>query len=190
MTRHLVIQLARFGDLIQTKRLILSLERGGADFVVSCTNTRHEVADEMARQVSLPRLHIADEAAAELKKAGMDKVALLGTAYTMEQDFYKKRLQDAGISVLIPEADERREVSRVIYEELCLGLLRDESRRFYRDLLKRMQERAAQAAILGCTEIGLLIRQADSPLPLFDTAHIHARAAALRSLGFGSQSTK
>ena len=159
-----------------------ALERAGADFFIICTNAMHKVADAVQGRVSIPLLHIADETADVLKQNDMRKVALLGTAYTMEQDFYKKRLQDAGIGVLVPEAAERGEISRIIYEELCLGIFKDESRRFYRKALAGLKEQGAEAAILGCTEIGLLIKQADSVLPLFDTAEIHARAAALRSI--------
>ncbi|MDL2306441.1 aspartate/glutamate racemase family protein [Desulfovibrio sp. OttesenSCG-928-C06] len=159
-----------------------SLERAGADFFIICTNTMHKVAGQVQSRVSIPLLHIADETAAELNKAGVRKVALLGTAYTMEQDFYKIRLVDSGLEVLVPEAPDRQEISRIIYEELCLGTINTKSRLFYRNVIDGLKERGAEAVILGCTEIGLLVRQEDSSLPLFDTAMIHARAAALRSI--------
>ena len=159
-----------------------SLERAGADFIVICTNTMHKVADQVRRGISIPLLHIAEETARELLRAGIVRVGLLGTRYTMEQDFYKKKLLDSGIEVLIPAAEEREGVNRIIYEELCLGEIKPKSRDFFRTTMAGLADAGAQGIILGCTEIGLLVRPQDSPVPLFDTAEIHARNAALHAL--------
>ncbi len=159
-----------------------SLERAGADFIVICTNTMHKVADEVRCGVGIPLLHIAEETAHQLADTGIAKVGLLGTKYTMEQDFYKEKILENNIAVIVPEAEEREGVNRVIYEELCLGSIKPESRRFFQSVMGRLAERGAQGIILGCTEIGLLVTPEDSPVPLFDTAEIHARSAALRAL--------
>ena len=159
-----------------------SLERAGADFIVICTNTMHKVADQICRGISIPLLHIAEETARELARADIARVGLLGTKYTMEQDFYKEKILEKGIEVLIPDAEARANVNRVIYEELCLGGIKPESRRFFQSVMAGLSERGAQGIILGCTEIALLVGPKDSPVPLFDTTAIHARAAALRAL--------
>lgn len=159
-----------------------SLERAGADFIVICTNTMHKVADQVCGGIGIPLLHIAEETARELTRAGIARVGLLGTKYTMEQDFYKEKILEKGLEVLIPEAGDRAGVNRVIYEELCLGNIRPDSRRFFQSVMAGLAERGAQGIILGCTEIALLVRPEDSPVPLFDTAEIHARSAALRAL--------
>lgn len=155
-----------------------NLEKAGADFIVICTNTMHKIAPQMAAGIHIPILHIAEATAAELKKAGISKVALLGTKYTMCQDFYKAKLVEAGIQVLIPEGEDVELVNRVIYEELCLGEIREESRREYVRVIEGLAARGAQGVILGCTEIGLLIGQKDVSLPVFDTTLIHAARAA------------
>ena len=130
------------------------------------------------RQVGIPLLHIADATAAEIRKAGLTRVGLLATGFTMEQDFYRARLRDRhGIDVIVPEADERALVHRVIYDELCLGVIRDESRMAYRRIIAGLVDRGVQGIIFGCTEVGLLVSAADSPVPVFDTTAIHAESA-------------
>lgn len=159
------------------------LERGGADFVVICTNTMHRMADQVQAAIGLPLLHIADPTAERIRAAGLSRVGLLGTAFTMEQDFYKGRLASRhGLDVLVPDADDRAEVHRVIYEELVQGRALPASRAAYRAVIARLVERGADAIILGCTEIMLLVRPEDSPVPLFDTTAIHAEAAVDRTL--------
>lgn len=160
------------------------LERGGADFLVIATNTMHIAAPQVQAATDLPLLHIADPTAARIKAAGLHRVGLLGTAFTMEQDFYKGRLaQEHGLDVLVPEADDRALVHSIIYEELVQGRIVDASRQAYRDVIGRLVERGAEAVILGCTEIMLLVTPADSPVPLFDTTGLHAEAAVARALG-------
>ncbi len=159
------------------------LERGGADFFLLCTNTMHRMADEVAASVAIPMLHIADPTAAAITAAGYGKVGLLGTAFTMEHAFYKGRLQERfGLDVLVPEAADRAVVHRIIYEELVLGEVRPASRAAYADVMARLVARGAQAIILGCTEIMLLVEPQDSAVPLFDTTALHARAAVERAL--------
>ncbi|PLC50944.1 aspartate racemase [Pollutimonas subterranea] len=156
-----------------------SLEVAGADFLVLCTNTMHKVAADIQDSVNIPLLHIADPTAERIKSAGLSRIGLLGTRFTMEQDFYKDRLRDRhGLDVLIPPAADRETVHRIIYEELCLGSVRPESRNEYRRIIAALIEQGAQAIILGCTEISLLVAQGDAGVPLFDTTAIHARAAA------------
>ncbi|MDG3578070.1 aspartate/glutamate racemase family protein [Rhizobium sp. YJ-22] len=154
------------------------LERGGADFVLICTNTMHRMAEEVEAAIGLPLLHIADPTAERIKAAGLTRVGLLGTAFTMEQDFYKGRLAERhGLEVLVPEEEDRRTVHRVIYDELVQGRIEPASRQAYRAVIARLAERGAQAVILGCTEIMLLVRPEDSAVPLYDTTAIHAEAA-------------
>jgi aspartate racemase len=165
------------------KEAALRLERGGADFIVLCTNTMHRLADVISSTVRIPLLHIADPTAEKIKAAGFQRVGLLGTAFTMEQDFYKGRLQKRhGLDVLVPDEDDRRIVHEIIYKELVLGQVRPESRQAYRDIIARLIERGAQCVILGCTEIMLLVKDEDSAVPLFDTTTIHAVAAVDRAL--------
>jgi aspartate racemase len=155
-----------------------SLEKAGADFVVLCTNTMHISADEIQASIGVPFLHIADATAREIKKKGLRKVGLLGTHYTMEQDFYKGRLvREYGLEVIIPDAEEREIVHRVIFDELVLGDIRPESKARYLEIIRRLAENGAEGIILGCTEIGSLIHSEDCPEPLFDTTKIHAAAA-------------
>ena len=155
----------------------LSLQRAGANFLVIGTNTMHKVAPEIERAIQIPLLHIADATARVLKQDGVTRVGLLGTRFTMEQAFYRDRLEDAGIEVITPDEAQRDEVHRVIYEELCQGKINPESRDAYLDIVSSLSGRGAQAVILGCTEIGLLIRQADTSVPLYDTTEIHAAQA-------------
>ena len=159
------------------------LERGGAEFVMICTNTMHRMADAVQAAINIPLLHIADPTAARIRADGLRRVGLLGTAFTMEQDFYKGRLTERhGLDVLVPDEDDRRTVHRVIYEELVRGRVLPDSRRAYRDIIERLRCRGAEAIILGCTEIMLLIGPDDSPVPLYDTTSIHAEAAVTMSL--------
>ena len=156
----------------------MRLESAGADFIVICTNTMHKVVSQIQAKIKIPIIHIADVTAEALLRDGITRVALLGTKYTMTQDFYKERLVQRGISVMIPNEKEIEKVNDVIYNELCLGIVSDESREDYIRVIERLKEEGAQAVILGCTEIGLLISQSDSVLPVFDTTQIHAKAAA------------
>jgi len=159
------------------------LERGGADFLVIATNTMHIAASQVEAATSLPLLHIADPTASRIKAAGLRRVGLLGTAFTMEQDFYKGRLADKhGLDVLVPDAPDRATVHRIIYEELVQGDVRDASRQAYRQVIGRLVDQGAEAIILGCTEIMLLVGPEDSPVPLFDTTALHAEAAVARAL--------
>jgi aspartate racemase len=158
------------------------LQRAGADFIVLCTNTMHRMADEIAAAVDIPLLHIADPTAEKIRQAGFRKVGLLGTGFTMEQDFYKGRLQSLyGLEVMVPEPDDRRVVHDIIYRELVAGVVRAESRSAYREIIERLVARGAEAIILGCTEIMLLVSDTDSPVPLFDTTTLHALAAVDRA---------
>lgn len=154
------------------------LERGGADFIVICTNTMHKVAPQIRAAVSIPLLHIAEVTGAEILAQGMKRVGLLGTRYTMEEDFYSGVLRDRGLEVLIPDAPERALVNEVIFKELCLGEIRKESRQKFQEVIAGLARRGGQGIILGCTEIGLLLRAQDVELPLFDTTVLHATAAA------------
>ncbi|MDR7219693.1 aspartate/glutamate racemase family protein [Aminobacter aminovorans] len=154
------------------------LERGGADFVVICSNTMHRMADEVQAAIGIPLLHIADPTAERIRAAGLSRVGLLGTAFTMEQDFYKGRLAERhGLEVLVPEAEDRAVVHHVIYDELVQGRVEASSRQAYREVIARLVARGAEAVILGCTEIMLLVGPEDSAVPLFDTTGIHADAA-------------
>jgi aspartate racemase len=161
----------------------MRLKNGGADFIVICTNTMHKVADEVERQVGIPLLHIADTAADEIKKRGLCKVGLLGTKFTMEQDFYKGRLaQEHGIEVVIPNQDERELIHSIIYHELVLGKILKSSREAFVKIIEHMRTLGAEGIVLGCTEIPLLISQKDSMVPIFDTTQLHAAAAVEFSL--------
>ncbi|SDO63003.1 aspartate racemase [Nakamurella panacisegetis] len=163
-------------------RVAKALEAGGAEIIVMCTNTMHKVADQIRADLGIPFLHLADTTARAVIAAGMTTVGLLGTAFTMEQDFYRERLASHGLSVLIPEAADRAEVHRVIYEELCLGVVREESRQIYREVIERLVAAGAEGVILGCTEIELLVGAEDSPVPVFPTTRLHVEAAVNWSL--------
>lgn len=153
------------------------LQAAGAQGLLIATNTMHKVVDDVQAATNLPIIHIADVTAAAIKQQGLTKVALLGTQFTMTEDFYRQRLIDAGLQVLIPETGARAEVHRIIYEELCQGQLLDSSRQYYQQVIEDLADKGAKGVILGCTEIGLLIQQADSPISVFDTTAIHAAAA-------------
>ena len=155
-----------------------SLERAGADFIVLCTNTMHKLADEIEANIQVPFLHIADTTAKKIQSSGIQKIGLLGTRFTMEQDFYRGRLVNKhGLEVLIPNDDEREVVHRVIYEEVCLGIINPESRKQYIEIMNSLVESGAEGIILGCTEIELLIHTGDVTVDLFPTTRIHAEAA-------------
>ena len=155
-----------------------AVRRAGADVIVLCTNTMHKVAPQIEAAVDVPFLHIADATAVRVKAAGVARIGLLGTRFTMEESFYRGRLESQhGLEVLVPPEDERTLVHRVIYEELCLGQVREDSRRAYQHIVAGLAARGAEGVILGCTEIGLLLRPEDAPVPLFDTGRIHAEAA-------------
>lgn len=162
----------------------ISLEKAGADFVVICTNTMHKVAPYVQSRISIPLIHIAEATANELCDNNITKVGLIGTKYTMTQDFYKSKLIENGIDVLIPEGDDINVINDIIYNELCLGQIKEDSKREYLRVIDDLKARGAQGIILGCTEIGLLIKQADTDLKVFDTTVIHATKAAHTALAF------
>ncbi len=155
-----------------------SLERAGADFIVICTNTMHKSVDDIQCNTQIPLLHIADATAEKVKSAGLKKIGLLGTRFTMEHDFYKGRLIDKyGLAVITPDDSEREVIHRVIYDELCLGVIKQESKEQYVKIMERLVRAGAQGIILGCTEIELLVHEGDSQVPLFPTTKLHAIAA-------------
>ena len=155
-----------------------NLEKAGADFVIICTNTMHKVYEDVQKRLLIPMLHIADATAEEIRSRGISKIGLLGTRFTMEEDFYKGQLiEKYGLEVTIPTPSEMKEVHRVIYDELCAGKILGSSKTKYTDIIKNLVTEGAEGIILGCTEIGLLIKSQDSPVPLFDTTEIHANAA-------------
>ncbi|MGO1232787.1 MAG: aspartate/glutamate racemase family protein [Marinobacter sp.] len=160
-----------------------AVERAGADILVLCTNTMHKVAPQIAQATSLPLLHIADATASVLKKQGVISVGLLGTRFTMEQAFYRDRLREHGIEVVVPDEVQRECIHSVIYNELCRGEVRSESKTAYLDVIASLADRGAQGVILGCTEIGLLVQSADTAVPLYDTTEIHAGQAVQVALG-------
>ena len=163
------------------------LERGGADVLLICTNTMHLMAEQVQAAVAIPLLHIADPTAGRIQAAGLRRVGLLGTAFTMEQDFYRGRLRDRfGLDVLVPDEADRRAVHRIIYEELVQDQVVPASRQAYRDVMARLAARGAEAIILGCTEIMLLVGEGDSAVPLFDTTALHAEAAVSLALAGSS----
>lgn len=178
-----VERLQRDGDWEAAGRLLAdtarSLERAGADFLVVCTNTMHKVAGAIESAVRIPLLHIADATAAEVKARGIGKVGLLGTRFTMEQDFHRRRLEDTfGLEVRVPNAASRELVHGIIYRELCRGIVSEGSRAALGRVVQELLHAGAEAVVLGCTELGLLLRADDALLPLFDTARLHAEAAA------------
>jgi aspartate racemase len=158
------------------------LEAGGAELLLICTNTMHKVADQVQHAVQIPLLHIGDVAAKAVTDAGLHTVGLLGTAFTMEQEFYRDRLARHGLTVLVPDADDRADVHRIIYDELCLGVVREESRQLYREVIARLVDAGAEGIVLGCTEIELLVSERDSGVPVFPTTRLHVEAAVDASL--------
>lgn len=184
---HEIERLQQAGDWERAGNVLaeaaLALQAAGADFLVLCTNTMHKVAPSIEAAVGIPLFHIADPTAAEIKRAGYATVGLLGTRFTMEQAFYRDRLIERhGLRVITPEPEDRATIHRIIYEELCVGIISAESRSAYRSIMDSLAAQGAQAIILGCTEISLLVNQQDAKVPLFDTTAIHARAAAEAAL--------
>jgi len=161
----------------------LSLQAAGADFVVLCTNTMHKVADELEAAIDIPLLHIGDTTAAAVKEAGVRRVGLLGTGFTMAEPFYADRLRRHDLDVVVPSTDDQATVHRIIYDELCLGVIRDESREAYRQVIRRLVEAGVEGMIYGCTEIELLVGPEDSAVPVFPTTRLHVEAAVGRALG-------
>ncbi|MDR3593148.1 MAG: aspartate/glutamate racemase family protein [Negativicutes bacterium] len=161
------------------------VEQGGADFVLICTNTMHKVADAVVARVGIPLLHIADATAEEIKRQGLDRVGLLGTRFTMEQDFYKNKLDEHGIRVIVPNQGDIEVIHAVIYDELVVGKISDISREKVTTIMSKLASQGAQGIVLGCTELPLLVRQTDSRLPLFNTMLLHASQAVDRALGTG-----
>lgn len=159
-----------------------NLEKAGAGFIIICTNTMHKVAPAIQKKISIPIIHIAEATADALKENGIEKVGLLGTKYTMTQEFYKSKLIEAGIEVVIPDEAGVTVVNNIIYNELCLGIISEESRKKFVNIIKQLEKAGAQGVILGCTEIGLLIHQKDVEIPVFDTTQIHATKAALLAI--------
>lgn len=160
-----------------------NLEAAGADFILICTNTMHKVVPQISSMIDIPIIHIADATADELQMNQIEKVGLLGTKYTMTQDFYKKKLIDRGIDVIIPDDTDIDVINDIIFHELCLGIIKEESRIKFKKIIESLKKKGATGVILGCTEIGLLIHQADSSLPVYDTTLIHAKKAAELALG-------
>ncbi|NUK69745.1 aspartate/glutamate racemase family protein [Streptomyces lunaelactis] len=180
-------ELQAAGDWERAGEILAEAARGlqaaGADLLLICTNTMHKVAGQVEAAVSVPLLHLADATADAVRARGIRRVGLLGTAFTMEQDFYRDRLAGHGLEVLTPDAEGRALVHRVIYEELCLGVVREESRAAYQDVIGKLVAAGAEGVVLGCTEIELLIGEKDSPVPVFPTTRLHAQAAVDAALG-------
>ncbi|MCP2033862.1 aspartate racemase [Planomicrobium sp. HSC-17F08] len=174
-------QLQASGDWHQAGKLLgqaaKSLERAGADFIILCTNTMHKVIQDVEENISIPLMHIGDATAAAIKEKQIQKIGLLGTRYTMEMDFYKSRLAAGGLEVLIPGEQKRTEINRIIFEELCMGTVSETSRTFFLDAIQSLVAEGAEGIILGCTEIGLLVQEGHTDIPLFDTTRIHVKAA-------------
>ena len=159
-----------------------NLEKAGADFIVICTNTMHKVVNQIKEKISIPILHIAEMTAEKILEKGLKNIALLGTKYTMEQDFYKSKLIEKGINVIIPDKNDIEIINEVIYDELCLGTINSNSKKKFLEIVDKLRSKGAEGIILGCTEIGLLIKNEDTDVPLFDTAIIHAEQAAMYSI--------
>lgn len=159
-----------------------NLEKAGADFIVICTNTMHKVINQIKEKISIPILHIAEMTAEKILEKGLKNIALLGTKYTMEQDFYKSKLIEKGINVIIPDKNDIEIINKVIYNELCLGTINSNSKKKFLEIVDKLRSKGAEGIILGCTEIGLLIKNEDTDVPLFDTAVIHAEEAAIYSI--------
>lgn len=159
-----------------------NLEKAGADFIVICTNTMHKVINQIKEKISIPILHIAEMTAEKILEKGLKNIALLGTKYTMEQDFYKSKLIEKEINVIIPDKNDIEIINKVIYDELCLGIINSNSKKKFLEIVDKLRSKGAEGIILGCTEIGLLIKNEDTDVPLFDTAVIHAEEAAIYSI--------
>lgn len=160
----------------------VKLEKAGADFIIICTNTMHKIANQIQQSISIPIIHIAEPTIQKLKEQGIKKVGLLGTKYTMEQDFYKSKLIENSIDVVIPDTAGIEKINSTIYNELCLGIISETSKKAFLKTIDELTNKGAEGIILGCTEIGLLVKQEDTKIPLFDTTFIHAEQAALLSI--------
>ena len=184
---HIIEEYQSLGEWEKSGELLaeaaLSLEKAGADFIIICTNTMHKVIDIIQSKISIPILHIAEATASVLVKRGIKKVALLGTKYTMQQDFYKSKLMEAGLEVIIPDEEDTTLINNTIFQELCLGIISLKSKNEFLRIIHSLAEEGAEGIILGCTEIGLLVEQQDTSVPLFDTTLIHATKAAMESIG-------
>jgi len=179
---QIIEKLQHQGDWAGTAEILIdaakNVQAGGADFILICTNTMHKVAPEIEQAVQIPLLHIADATGEQLKANNISTVGLLGTSFTMEQEFYKGRLEAKfGVNVVTPNIDDRAIIHDIIYKELCLGKIENPSRNEYLRIIQELAQQGSQAVILGCTEIGLLVKQADTPVKLFDTTAIHATKA-------------
>lgn len=174
------------GDWEQAGKLLadvaVSLENAGVEFIVICTNTMHKVIEYIEEKIQIPILHIAEATANQIKQSKIQTIGLLGTKYTMEQDFYKSRIEANGIKVIVPNQSEREMVNKIIYEELCVGKIEHSSREYYKQVIHQLVDAGAEGIILGCTEIGLLVKPEDSDVPLFDTTVIHAVEAVKLAL--------
>ncbi|TYR77328.1 aspartate/glutamate racemase family protein [Rossellomorea vietnamensis] len=159
-----------------------SLEKAGADFLILCTNTMHKVFEDISDSVNIPFLHIADAASSQIRNEGFDTVGLLGTRYTMEQDFYRDRMLVNGVNVIVPGREDRERINTIIFEELCVGEIKDSSRDFFQKVMNELNRNGTEGIVLGCTEIGLLIKDDEWEVPIYDTAAIHAEAAVKKAL--------
>ncbi|BAC15347.1 amino acid racemase [Oceanobacillus iheyensis HTE831] len=151
-----------------------SLEKAGADFIIICTNTMHKTVEDIEKAISIPILHIADATATKIKSTNINTIGLLGTTYTMQHDFYKNRIKMSGINVIIPDSDDINKLNKIIFEELCLGIINEQSKAYYISVINNLMNRGAEGIIFGCTEIGLLIQEKELDIPIFDTTKIHA----------------
>ena len=183
-----IAQLQHDNDWEELSRIMVEtgqrLEKGGADFIIICTNTMHKMAKEVGAGISIPLIHIADTTAEEIKRQGLNTVALLGTRFTMEQDFYKGRLAEKhGLKVLTPDDTDMDTIHRIIYKELCLGTILKDSKTEYLRIIEKLIDQGAEGIILGCTEIPLLVKQKDVSVPILDTTQLHAEAAVEFAIG-------
>jgi len=183
---HEIEALQHAGDWATTARILsacaVQIEAAGADLLLICTNTMHKVANEIVSAINIPLLHVVDATATRIKQTGLSKIGLLGTKFTMEQGFYRERLEEHGLQILLPTATDQAIVHRIIYDELCLGIIRQDSRSEYLRIIDDLRAAGAQAVIEGCTEIGLLVGPEHTDVPLFDTTRIHAQQAVLEAL--------
>tara|TARA_B100000676_G_scaffold269588_1_gene285650 strand:- start:480 stop:1238 length:759 start_codon:yes stop_codon:yes gene_type:complete len=177
-----VVDMQKAGDWDGASELLGKAAKGlqdaGADTVLICTNTMHIIAEQVQSHIDIPLLHIADSLAVKMRRSGLKAAGLLGTQFTMEQPFYADRLKNYHLEVVVPEEAERKMVHQIIFEELCCGVIKDSSKRVYQEIIAQLESKGADSIVLGCTEIGLLIREEDCTLPVFDTAIFHAEAAA------------
>ncbi|QLB42082.1 aspartate/glutamate racemase family protein [Mannheimia pernigra] len=171
----------RSGEVLAEQARLL--EQAGAEGILLATNTMHKIADQISNPISVPFLHILDCVADSIQAKGLSKVALLGTQFTMSDNFYRDGLLERGITPIVPDESTQKEIHRIIFDELCLGKIEESSKSFYLETIKKLQEQGAEGVILGCTEIGLLIKQSDSELPFFDTAELHSQMAVQFILG-------